>query len=55
MSSRKNNAAGKGRPLKIYRLVKSFAQIMQIIERQKKEEAKNNLALVQKLRTYTTR
>ena len=55
MNCRKNKAAGKGRPLKIYRLSKSFAQIMQIIEKQKKEEAKNHLALVQKLRTYTTR
>jgi predicted transcriptional regulator len=54
MSSRKNKAAGKGRPLKIYLLAKSFAQIMQIIEKQKKEEAKNHLELVQKLRTYTT-
>ncbi|MGB7787423.1 ArsR family transcriptional regulator [Methanoregula sp.] len=55
MSSRKNKAAGKGRPLKIYRLAKSFAQIMQVIEKQKKEEAKNHLELVQKLRSYTPR
>lgn len=54
MSSRKNKTPGKGRPLKIYRLSKTFAQIMQIIEKQKKEEAKNHLALVQKLKTYTT-
>ena len=55
ISSRKNKTAGKGRPLKIYRLAKSFAQIMQVIERQKKDEAKNHLELVQKLRTFITR
>ena len=55
ISSRKNKTAGKGRPLKIYRLAKSFAQIMQVIEKQKKDEAKNHLERVQKLRTFITR
>lgn len=51
---RENKAAGKGRPVKIYSLSKPIDKIMNIIERDKKEQAKQQLARVQKLRDYIT-
>ena len=39
----------KGRPLKIYELAKPFNEIMDCIENEKKNEANNKLAIVQKL------
>jgi predicted transcriptional regulator len=52
--TRENKAEGKGRPLKIYSLSKPIDRIMNIIEKEKKEQAKEQLARVQKLREYIT-
>jgi predicted transcriptional regulator len=49
---RENKAEGKGRPVKIYSLSKPIDRIMNIIEKDKKEQAKQQLARVQKLREY---
>ena len=50
--SRESSGECKGRPIKIYELAKPFNEIMDCIENEKKNEAKNNLALVQKLRQH---
>jgi predicted transcriptional regulator len=47
-----NKAEGKGRPVKIYSLSKSIDKIMNNIEKEKKEKAKQQIARVQKLREY---
>jgi predicted transcriptional regulator len=47
-----NKAEGKGRPVKIYSLSKSIDKIMNSIEKEKKEQAKQQIARVQKLREY---
>jgi predicted transcriptional regulator len=47
-----NKAEGKGRPVKIYSLSKSIDRIMNSIEKEKKEQAKQQIARVQKLREY---
>jgi predicted transcriptional regulator len=52
IKSRESKAESKGRPVKIYILSKSINDIMNSIEKEKKEEAKSQLALVQKLREY---
>jgi predicted transcriptional regulator len=52
IKSRESKAESKGRPVKIYVLSKSNNDIMNSIEKEKKEEAKSQLALVQKLREY---
>ena len=43
---------GKGRPQKKYRLSVKITEIISSIESQKKSEAKNQLALVKKMRDY---
>ena len=43
---------GKGRPQKKYRLSVKITEIVSSIESQKKSEAKNQLALVRKMREY---
>jgi len=50
--SRESSAESKGRPMKIYELAKSINEIIESIENEKKTEAKNQLALVKKLRAY---
>jgi predicted transcriptional regulator len=50
--SRESSGESKGRPIKIYELAKPFNEIMDCIENEKKNEANNNLALVQKLRQH---
>lgn len=50
--SRESKAESKGRPVKIYELAKPITEIMDSIEKEKKKEATNQLALVQKLREY---
>jgi predicted transcriptional regulator len=50
IKSRESKAESKGRPVKIYVLSKSINDIMNSIEKEKKEEAKSQQALVQKLR-----
>jgi predicted transcriptional regulator len=42
----------KGRPMKVYELAKSITEIMGCIEKEKKLEANNQLALVKKIRDY---
>ena len=42
----------KGRPMKVYELAKSITEIMGCIEKEKKIEANNQLALIKKLRGY---
>ncbi|MCX6697309.1 MAG: ArsR family transcriptional regulator [Methanoregula sp.] len=50
--SRESSAETKGRPMKIYELAKPVNEIMDCIENDKKTEAKNQLALIQKLRKH---
>jgi predicted transcriptional regulator len=50
--SSENKAETKGRPIKIYTLVKPINEIMDCIENEKREEATTQLAMVQKLREY---
>jgi predicted transcriptional regulator len=52
IKSRESKGESKGRPLKIYVLSRPINDIMNSIEKEKKEEAKKQLALVQKLRDY---
>ena len=52
ITSRESKAESKGRPVKIYELAKPIQEIMDSIEKEKKKEATNQLALVQKLRDY---
>jgi len=52
ITSRESKAESKGRPVKIYELSRSINEIMNSIEKEKKQEAKNQLAMVQKLRDY---
>jgi predicted transcriptional regulator len=46
------SADGKGRPSKTYSLTIPVMEIISGIEKQKKNEAKNQLALVKKMRDY---
>jgi predicted transcriptional regulator len=50
--SGESSGEGKGRPTKIYELAKPLHEIMDCIENEKKTEARNQLALVQKLREH---
>jgi len=50
--SRESSGESEGRPIKIYDLAKPFNVIMDCIENEKKNEANNKLALVQKLRQH---
>lgn len=50
--SRECSGESKGRPIKVYELAKSIHEIMDCIENEKKNEAINKLALVQKLREH---
>lgn len=52
LSTRESKAMSKGRPVKIYKLSKPVAKIMDNIEQEKREEAKHRLELVKKLRGY---
>jgi predicted transcriptional regulator len=52
ISSRDSKAENKGRPIKIYELSTAIDKIMDSIEKEKKKEARNQLAMVQKLRDY---
>ncbi|MCX5841105.1 MAG: ArsR family transcriptional regulator [Deltaproteobacteria bacterium] len=49
---RENKAKSKGRPVKIYELVKPITDIMDSIEKEKKKEANHQLQLIQKLRNH---
>lgn len=50
--SRDNPSENKGRPMKVYELAKSITVIVDCIEKEKKNGANNQLALVRKLRDY---
>jgi predicted transcriptional regulator len=52
VTNSESKAESRGRPIKIYELAKPLPEIMSSIEKEKKEEAKKQLALVQKLRDY---
>jgi predicted transcriptional regulator len=52
ISSRDSKAENKGRPIKIYELSTAIDKIMDSIEKEKKKEARTQLAMVQKLRDY---
>jgi predicted transcriptional regulator len=45
-------AENKGRPVKIYRLSNPFSEIVDIIEREKREQAATQLSLIQEIRNY---
>jgi predicted transcriptional regulator len=50
--SRESKAESKGRPVKIYELVKPITEIMEGIEKKKMKEATDQLAKIQKLRDF---
>jgi predicted transcriptional regulator len=52
VKSRENASESRGRPLKIYEMVKPINEIMDYIEKEKKKEADKQLNLVNKLRNY---
>jgi predicted transcriptional regulator len=50
--SRESRAENRGRPVKFYRLAMPLAKIMDTIEKEKVNEAREQLLLLQKLRDY---
>jgi predicted transcriptional regulator len=52
ITSRESKAESKGRPVKIYELSKPINEIMDVIEKRKKQETQNQLAIIQKLQDY---
>lgn len=52
IKSRESPSENKGRPMKVYELAKTITVIMDCIEKEKKNKANNQLALVRKLRDY---
>ena len=50
--SRETKAENKGRPVKIYQLAMPIGTIMDLIEQAKRNEANQQLKLVQKLKDY---
>jgi len=50
--SHEDFTANKGRPKKVYELAKPITEIMDNIEMEKRKEAKDRLALLQKLQNY---
>ena len=52
IESRESKAESKGRPVKIYRLSKPITEIMDTIEKNKREEVENQLKLIQKIRAH---
>jgi len=52
VENRESKADNKGRPVKIYRLAMPINEIMDIIETEKRNEAQNQLLLIQQLRNY---
>jgi predicted transcriptional regulator len=47
-----NTAKSKGRPVKIYELAKPITEIMNGIEKEKVQEANDQLQIIQRLRNY---
>ena len=52
VENRESKADNKGRPVKIYRLAMPINEIMDSIETEKRNEAQNQLLLIQQLRNY---
>ncbi len=52
LKNRESKVMSKGRPVKIYTLAVPVPEIMSGIEKQKKAEANDQLALVKKMRSY---
>ncbi len=52
IESRESKAESKGRPVKIYRLSRPIEEIMDVIEKEKRKEVKNQLDLIQKVREH---
>jgi predicted transcriptional regulator len=52
VENRESKADNKGRPVKIYRLAMPIGEIMDIIETEKRNEAQNQIILIQQLRNY---
>jgi predicted transcriptional regulator len=52
LKNRESKVMSKGRPVKIYTLAVPVQEIMTSIEKQKKTEANNQLALIKKMRSY---
>jgi predicted transcriptional regulator len=52
VTSRDNNEAGKGRPVKIYSLAKSVDEIIGGIEARKKKETTTQIAAIKKIRGH---
>jgi len=52
VENRESKAENKGRHVKIYRLSQPIGDIMDSIETEKREEANNQLTMIQKLRDY---
>lgn len=52
IESRESKAESKGRPVKIYCLSKPITEIMDMIEKNKREEVENQLKLIQKIRMH---
>ena len=52
IDSRESKAESKGRPVKIYSLSKPIAEIMDQIEKSKREEIENHLQLIQEIRVH---
>ena len=52
IKSREIPSENKGRPTKVYTLAKPIDEIINFIESEKKNETRNKIALVRKLRNY---
>jgi predicted transcriptional regulator len=52
VENREIKAENKGRPVKIYRLSQPFSEIVDGIEKEKREEANVQLSLIQQIRNY---
>ncbi len=52
VGNREVKAENKGRPVKIYHLLNPFAEIIDAIEREKREEANIQISLIQEIRSY---
>ena len=50
--SRESKAESQGRPVKIYELAKTVAEIMDSFEKESEDRANNQLKLIKKLRDY---
>lgn len=50
ISNRESKAESKGRPVKIYNLSKPMAEIIDTLEKEKKEEIENQLEIIKKIR-----